>query len=301
MPKLKLIAQLFLAIAALLASSSPARAADEPRVFAPSSEWKLSSDAESCWITRQFGSGDEGLRFQLQSFGPGESYKLLLYGKPLPDREGGVVEVQTRFNPDDRALANRGVLSSVGGKPQLVLRTALEMSSRTEARRSGTPMAAMIDVVREAAVDEFVVAFSRGRPLALQLGSMREPIGQLRQCSLGLLRNWGLDPVLQQTLTHLPTPIDIGQWLTPGKFPYDYYRNNRSAMVHYRLMVDEQGMPTSCVIQAPKAGTSAEIIACREIMKMAKFEPARDARGSPVASYFNSSVFFVMERRNGHW
>lgn len=280
----------------------PAQAADEARTFAPSSEWALGNDDESCWIERRFGGSDNGLSFRLQVFGPrAGAYDVVMRGKPLPQRDAGILEFEARFNPDDKALQSAGVLAKSGGMPLLRFRTSLEPASVVEARRSGDMTPIAVDEAREAAIDEFVIRFSRGKPLALRLGSMREPLARLRQCTAGLVAGWGLDPTVQQSLSRPPAPTEQGKWLGPGTYPWAYLRAYRSALVHLRLMTDERGTATGCAVQSPRTGGAAGVIACREIVKNARFEPALDADGKPVASYFNTSVFYRTKRRNGSW
>ena len=147
--------------------------------------------------------------------------------------------------------------------------------------------------------NEFVITFSRGRPLSLQIGSMAGPIAKLTACSLELPGKWGLNPAVQQTLGRPAVPVDQASWLGPGTFPWAYLRNSLSLMVHLRMMVDERGMPTACVVQAPRTQSGVEALVCREIMKTARFEAALDSSGNAIPSYYATTVFFATPRRNG--
>jgi hypothetical protein len=276
----------------------PAWAADGARTFAPSGEWTVSSDAESCSIVRQFGSADDGVSFRLQAFAPGGHYRAVLRGKPLPQRDSGALEFDYSFEPDPGAIPVTGVLAKSNGVPMVSFTTALNTSAVVQ-DQSERPEEASAAQARVAAVNEFVIAFSRGRPLALQLGSMAEPIAQLNACSAELPRKWGLDPAVQQSLRRPATPIDQASWLGPGTYPWAYLRNSQSLMVHVRMLVDERGAPAECVVQAPRTQSGAEALACREIMKTARFEPALDSAGNPVRSYHATTIFYYTRRRNG--
>jgi hypothetical protein len=70
-------------------------------------------------------------------------------------------------------------------------------------------------------------------------------------------------------------------------------------MVYLRLMTDEQGAVSQCVVQSPPGGNIAGAVACRELVKTARFEPALDARGNAVASYYTTSIFYNTPRSNG--
>jgi hypothetical protein len=277
----------------------PAAAAEEPRTFAPTGQWSVTSDGESCLLARQFGGAEDGVTLGLQAFSPGAtSYNAIVRGAPLPHREGGALDFEFRFNPDTEALPTTGVLSG-GNTPRLTFSTSLEAPSVFEARRDGALIPVMIDSEREAAIDELVLTFSRGRPLALQLGSMAEPLMRLRECTAGLPEKWGLDAAVQRSLSRRPVPVDIGTWLGPGSYPWEYLRNARSARIYLRLMTDEQGGVNQCVVQSPRGENIAGAVACREIVKTAKFEPALDTQSNPVPGYYTTMIFFYTPRSNG--
>lgn len=292
-------------MALLLSPSQVLPASPNARVFVPTSEWKFASNAESCWASREFADGDQRMQLHVQAFSPQPQYKLLLVGKALPNRSGGLLEFEMSFNPD-RPRKAAGVLASSNGEPLLTLRSGLETTAEIEAWLAAIeggqnpPEDWSPNEAREAEVNELELAFSRGRPVALQLGSMKEPAAWLRECGWQLVGKWGFDQAEERNLSRRPIPIAPGEWLTPGKFPANYWRASLSALAHLRLNVDAQGKPVDCVIQAPKEDSSAEAVACREIMNTARFEPALDKDGNSVPSYYTTSVFFMMSRRNGN-
>jgi hypothetical protein len=291
------VVTLLLALPAL-----PATAADEPRVFAPSSAWAVQSDGESCVISRQFG-GSDGLTFGLQAFAPGAtSYNAILRGDPLPQRGSGALELEYRFNPDTGAIPLSGVLSAGGDKPRLSFGATLDRASVIQAMRDGEEALRGPDEAREAEVDGLFVSFSRGRPLLVQLGPMAGPLARLRECIASLPATWGLDPAVQQSLTRRPLPIEVDKWLGPGSYPWEYLRTYLSVDVQIRLMTDAAGTATQCVVQSPR-NSLAGPVACREIMKTARFEPALDAAGNAVASYYTTRIAYRTRRRNsvGGW
>jgi hypothetical protein len=287
------VAMLTLAMAAL-----PAIAA-EPIVLAPSAEWVTTGDNESCWISRRFG-GDDGVAFSLHAFSPlYPSYIVIVRGDPLPHRTSGSLDFEYRFNPDSEAIATSGILNSGAGVPRVSFGTSLEPASVVEARRNGETLPLSAGAAREAAIDELVLAFSRGRPVSLQLGSLAGPMQQLRECTAQLPAKWGLDTAVEQTLSRRPVPIDIAKWLGPGSYPWEYLRNSLSVRIQLRMMTDANGAVTQCVVQSPSGTSVAGTLACREIVKTARFEPALDARGNPVPSYFSTAIVYYTRRQNG--
>lgn len=226
--------------------------------------------------------------------------RAILLGKPLPQRDSGLLQFEYAFEPDPAMIPTSGVLNKSNGVPMVTFRTTLSTSAAAAGDRAERRDTSPADLAaRAAVVDQLVIQFSRGRPLALPLGSMAEPIARLTACSLDLPGKWGLDPAVQQTLSRRAVPIDQASWLGPGSFPWSYLRSGQSLMIDLRIVMDEHGIPTACVVQAPKTQSGAEQLACREIMKSARFEPALDSEGSPVASYFATSIFYSTPRRNG--
>lgn len=280
--------------------ATPGSAADEARALAPAGEWTLASDTESCTMSRQFGAAADGVSFRLRLFSPGGRYRVVLYGPALPQRDSGLLKFDYRFEPDPASIAGTGVLSKANGVSMVSFLSSLESSAvaaldPAERARRG-PLEAM---ARVATVNQFVISFSRGRPLALPLGTMTEPLAQLDACAQDLPRKWGLDPAVQQSLQRRAIPIAQESWLGPGSYPWSFLRNGQSMIVNLRMVVDASGAPSECVVQAPKTQSGAETLTCREIMETARFEPALDGAGDPVPSYFATSIFYATPRRNG--
>jgi hypothetical protein len=288
------------AVAVLGLPAAQALAADEPRTLAPAGDWTLTSDAESCTVSRKFGGATDGVSLHLRAYSPGGRYRLVLHGPALPQRDSGLLEFEYSFEPDPGAIPAAGVLGKSGGVSMVSFLTGLETSAEAalppSERAQRGPLEAMS---RAATIETFVIAFSRGRPLALPVGALTGPLAQLDGCAQELPRKWGLDPAVQQSLQRRATPIDQASWLAPGSYPWQFLRNSQSLIVNLRMLVDEDGVPTECVVQAPKTQSGAEALTCREILKTARFDPALDRAGNPVPSYFATSVFYATQRRNG--
>lgn len=279
---------------------SPATAADDALVFAPRGDWAVSSEAESCSLTRQFDNSGEPLQLRLQTFAPGGGFRAILLGKSLPQRDSGLLEFEYSFQPDPGMIEANGILNRSNGVPMVTFRTDLLPSATVELAAADRPATTPESTTaRAAAIDTFTIRFSRGRPLTLQLGSMGEPIARLAACAQELPGKWGLDPAVQQTLSRRAVPLDQASWLGPGSYPWAYLRSSNSLMISLRMNVDERGAPTACVVQAPRTRTGAELLACREILKTARFDPALDHAGNPVPSYFAITIFYYTPRRNG--
>ena len=53
------------------------------------------------------------------------------------------------------------------------------------------------------------------------------------------------------------------QWVTNDDYPYDALRRNAQGTVHYRVAVDEQGMPRDCRIEQTSGDESLDRTTCQ--------------------------------------
>ncbi|MBT2135197.1 hypothetical protein KK137_12745 [Croceibacterium sp. LX-88] len=265
--------------------------------LAPAEEWELGSGPESCWISRRFGAGDKGLFVRIETFGTRSSLRVFMRGKPLPQRDSGILDFQTQYNPNGTANERAGILNWSGNAPTL---TFLEALTPMEGAGSTADPQGQTYSGLERTTRELKLTFSRGSPVSLQLGSMEASLDRLQECAHGLPAKWGFDADQQRALIQAATPIDGDRWIDPGSFPWEYLRSYQSVVLNLRLLVDDGGMPTDCIVQAPQFERAASEIACRTMMANARFEPALDAEGEPVASYYTTSIFYRTKRRNGN-
>ena len=63
-----------------------------------------------------------------------------------------------------------------------------------------------------------------------------------------------------------------------------------SDVVHFRLTVDASGMPTACSVLTMESTPEFIKATCDNLMHRARFTPALDAQGNPVASIYVSAV-----------
>jgi hypothetical protein len=63
----------------------------------------------------------------------------------------------------------------------------------------------------------------------------------------------------------------------------------KSGITPFRLMVDATGEPTACIIQVP-GNAPFDKMTCDVLMRRAHFDPALDANGRPVPSYYLNSI-----------
>jgi len=81
-----------------------------------------------------------------------------------------------------------------------------------------------------------------------------------------------------------------GQWITPDDYPAQALRDNLSGNVGFRLNVDVAGNVSACVITISSGQPILDKAACDLISARARFSPATNMHGKPVASTYTSEV-----------
>jgi hypothetical protein len=126
----------------------------------------------------------------------------------------------------------------------------------------------------------------RGR---IPLAGVRDALAVQRRCMHDVAREWGLDEAAWAALRRRPEGIN-GLGFTTDDFPPEMLSSASQARVVLRVDVSADGRATACV---PVAGTGSIAIdrrACAVVMERARFTPALDAAGAPVAA---RAVFLV--------
>jgi TonB family protein len=284
-----------LALAALPALlAAPARA--EPVEIAPSSPWNVDFAEDKCRLTRTFG-GEENRHFlAFQQYWPGKDAGLTIAG-PALGKFRSLQRTDVRFFETQEPLRTtpfagtvgeygRGVIYSsiriAGGEPDAV-------NKPDESVSGGIPQ---LDPGEGDRV-EFVELKQGGRAVRLETGPLGEAFKVLNQCTLDLLRDWGLDP--EQHLTATSLPRWINQAALTRKIVADYpssaYSKGEQAIMRMRVIVSAEGAVESCTILKATDTERLESPACR-VMQGARFEPARDAQGRPFRSLYVTSITY---------
>jgi hypothetical protein len=291
-----------LAILALVPSAiaSPALAEDAPGL-APSSDWTLDYDDDSCALRRMFGAGDNEAYFEMRRFAPGSGLLVIVASKNLKARD--LRTFRYRLGEETDWRETRGLkLSLDSGLGGVVFGTNLIDLPDTLDDRERELYLRSIDwraLEREAAVRTDSIAvrgvtvrnLSRGE-LALQLGSLEAPMAALNECVDELLTHWDIDVEAHKTLTRPALPIDLRESSGMIGYPPKMVRHRLPGLVSIRLAIDATGRVTACHIQMPLSDPEFEASSCADIQHAFAFEPALDKAGKPIASYWTTRVQF---------
>ncbi|HSJ79051.1 MAG TPA: energy transducer TonB [Erythrobacter sp.] len=276
----------------LALSSAPAAAADG-LVLAPSAEWQYNEYEDRCRASREFGDDKNRTALWIEQGGVEANYNLTLIGRPLRHPYGGGIHV--RFGEEPEFI--RSYIAAVSSQGRPVLRmygVTITQPRLTPADNAPAPEPAF-DVAQADRITELNLRTSIRQPLRLELGPMIEPLGFLGLCGAklsGVLSNAGRPLTGEATA---PVAIGPDTWLTPTDYPAYLVRAGMGGKLETRITVNREGKASSCYVAQSDRPQLFDDTVCLALLKRAQFEPARNGKGEPVASYYFYAVTFEVK------
>jgi hypothetical protein len=294
-------------MAGLGGTSAAALAKKEPMRLKPSSKWVANYEEEGCFLVRQFGEGKDKSVVIFSRFAPGDTFKLTLGGGPFKGADNAD-SANVKFGPNEQQQELYYYMGTTTNEklPALVVKHPVSLGGMSDQQKAalkkkqsleGLPEIAMDDA-RRAAITYIEVGKPLGQSVILETGPMAKPMAALSQCIDNLVASWGIDVEKHKTALSAVKPTsNPGRWVLENDYPKDMLIEGQPAIVEFRLNVDGQGNATACHIQATTRLKEFDDAVCKALMKRAKFAPAIDAEGQPLASYYKNTVRFEIGGR----
>jgi hypothetical protein len=271
---------------AALAKASP------PETLKRTGQWVVEYDRDACHLMAQFGTGEDLMIMRLTRYEPGDWFELVLYGRRVASQYPRG-KASADFGLGARPVETDATNGTAGKLPLSLLGTMrLNGWQRTKPEEE----APSVSPQQEAAVTSLTAKLEGKKPFRLEFGSLAKPMEELRACQADLVKSWGYDPAVQAALARPVRPAILpSRWLSPSDYPSAAVFARQNGIVQFRLDVETDGKVSGCHVLAR---TSPDVFAdttCRVVAKRARLEPALDADGKPVRSFYVQRVSWRVE------
>lgn len=260
-------------------------------VLEPSTTWQLDYAEDKCRLAREFGEGEARVLLAIEQFGPSDTFTLSMAGKPLV-AASRAKDVKLRFGslPVDETL--EFLAGDVAGYGRALFYSDVSVSAQIEPEPDNGDddevETSLLTIDTNAALQAKHIELAyRNRSVKLATGELSSPLKALNQCSLDLLADWGLDPERHKTLTRSSfwvNKADITQMIV-NAYPMGALLEGRQGVFQMRVLIDAQGNVTNCALLHATVTKHLVSPACKA-MQQARFEPALDVAGAPMASFY---------------
>lgn len=301
----------FLAACGLMAAT-PAHADEAATVvLEPSTPWQLDYAETRCRIGRIFGEGEARSVFYMEQHEPsddvtwvvaGDAFGTIRSSRPFEAQFGPGIEPYT-LEPDV-VLTLAGYSASLRGngmdapdiKSTRDVRKAAAMQKDKFSAENPVGLPAL-DAERGKGIDWVEISQGTDR-IRLNTGNMGAVFEAMNTCMADLVTHWGADP---EALKSRVTPPKLTNLTNVARriqssYPLPAERKGESADLHIRMMVNAAGEVESCHTTDLTRADNFDDHACEMFSKYARFEPATDAGGNAVASYFVTRVSYRLSR-----
>ena len=300
-----------------LAPNSPAEARDKkeeqqfpPEVaeketatrLAPLRPWNIDFSENRCRLSRLFGTEKEPHLIFFEQAAPSGGFGLTFAGSQLK-RFGRVSDVSLGAERDEPIEPiERFYHGDVAGIGPAIIIADYQIGrfdeTSVDAKEKGDEIprlsTAGIDLDEAATIDRFVLTREED-VVSFETGDMMPAFQALNVCTSDLLRSWGLDPDEHQAYR---SPVWTNRISVSKRiaryYPRDALNRGEMGVFRMRVIVEKDGAVSDCFLEASTESARLNSPACRQ-MRRAKFEPARDAQGEPMRSFYSTSVSYSLE------
>jgi hypothetical protein len=260
-------------------------------------------------LARSFGDGDTKTILALESESPGDM-DMVVIGRPLKSDE---TEITAKFLPHQETSAKgHPVKSTTTGQPAVLFSTvrllprdeaekveALEAEMKAKPQLRPPPKNLAEELSRHSKRQEFAstateleVDVRPHRAVILETGSLGEPIKLFDKCSRDSLRDWGVNPDLEDKIVRPAWLENRDHLISSDEYPKKMLNEGQQSEVKARVLVDASGRVTKCTSLSHFKLPEFDQLVCDKIKSKARFAPAELADGTKVPSYDTVHIVF---------
>lgn len=129
----------------------------------------------------------------------------------------------------------------------------------------------------------------------MKTGPLDKAFAEMDKCANQLIEEWGLDVAEQNSLQSRPEPKNSpGNWARSSDYPESALASGGQALINFMLLIDSNGTPVKCIVQRGTAAKSFRDRSCELLLRRARFDPAINAEGRPVSSYYLNKIRWII-------
>ena len=280
------------------AAQDAAPAATAPDVYKPAGQWSVDYGDDYCRLARNFSDGTNTMALALERIQPGPEMRLILVGPDLKLYRSAET-IGWHFTPADAERQARATRSQTADGKQWYNFGQVTIAAMTPPAPGAPPAPpGPYDRSAEQAAAKgktgILLDASLTAPVEIETGDLSAPVAALQACADDLAKSWGLDPAALKTEKSPAIPDGGGVgWLPQGTVAFADFAKLAGGSNQVRLMVDATGKPTACAIHWATLDQTTNGKICKALMDKAKFTPAKDANGQPMAGYWVASPMML--------
>lgn len=256
-------------------------------------KWLANYNRDSCQLAVQLGEGKSLVMVQFTRYEPGERFDFAVYGTRFATSDVKV-EGTADFGLRAKPIAIDG-LSGNAGKYRALFFSSVRLDGWESGGNGKVETAPRITPEQEKAVTGVTLAIRGRRPVRLEFGSLGAPMAEMRKCMDSLVASWGYDVAQQKAALRPVSAITSpGTWLNPDDYPSKALAFGHNGIVQFRLDVDPEGKVIGCYVLARTSPDDFADTTCKAIARRAKLQPALDAQGKPMRSFWVQKVHWLM-------
>jgi hypothetical protein len=222
------------------------------------------------------------------------------------DRSGNsdqtVVTIHDRFGDRDAARQNLGGVT-------VQLTTGARFSAAGYTAPGSNPASSHRQITLVVGDPQFLSKFAGTSSLSIahqNLGEVSFPVRAaaaaaraLSRCEDRKLRQWGISPELLNTLQRRPIPLTpVSTWLRDDIYPHLGIQLGAKGYLVLLLAVAPDGSVQRCAAVEASVYREFYLAACDALKRSARFQPALDLHGEPIAAPYLIPVQFDIEDAN---
>lgn len=254
--------------AALAGSAAP---------LAPSGQWIVSYEPNTCILQRDFGTGADKVTFAIRPFPVPTLHEIALVGADLGGSMARRGTARLTIHPSEESIKVASTVHRLVKRKQQV---------------------SVFDVE-----DKLVAALGTSRSIEVQAGGKSVTIAPtgtakalkaLDACQEDLRKSWGIS---RETMALATTPAKADNpetWIVNDDYPADAVRSRAEGTTAMLWTIGVDGRVHDCRILRSSGHQILDDAACKALTKRGRYTPALDKDGKPVESWSSRLVRWIL-------